>query len=153
MSSLSVSPRSVPVLLRNRHYRVEVGPGLLETTGHKLHGLGLRGAVAVITDDNVHRLYGQAVLNSLVEAGYRALIYPIPPGESAKSLPTVQQLAERMARNGLDRSTIVVALGGGVVGDLAGFLAAVYNRGVSLVQLPTSVMAQVDSAVGGKAAV
>src|SRR4051794_35899706 len=118
MSTPPVPSRSVEVLLRGRGYRVEIGPGLVETAGQKLREIGLGGAVAVVTDDNVGRLYGHAVLDSLAEAGYRASIYLVPSGEPAKSLPVVQQLAERMAQDGLDRSSIVVALGGGVVGDL-----------------------------------
>ncbi|MBV9492151.1 MAG: 3-dehydroquinate synthase [Verrucomicrobia bacterium] len=145
--------RTVLVGLGDRQYRVEVGPGLLQATGTKLRDLGLRGAVAVITDHNVQRLYGRTVLDALAETGYRAFVHAVPPGEPSKSLRAIEQLAECMARDGLDRSSIVVALGGGVIGDLAGFLAAVYYRGVPLVQLPTSVMAQVDSAVGGKTAV
>lgn len=148
-----IPPRSVQVLLGNRRYWVEIGPDLLRTVGLKLHRLGLRGAVAVITDDNVRELYGQTVLDSLVEAGFRARIYSVRPGERSKSLADVEQLAESMARDAMDRSSIVVALGGGVISDLAGFLAAIYYRGVPLVQLPTSIMAQVDSAVGGKTAV
>lgn len=153
MISAPVPPRSVQVLLGNRRYWVEVGPGLLETVGSKLRRLGLGGTAAVITDDNVGGLYGRTVRNSLAEAGFQTKIYPVRPGEQAKSLLEVQQLAESMARDALDRSSIVVALGGGVIGDLAGFLAAIYYRGIPLVQLPTSVMAQVDSAVGGKTAV
>jgi 3-dehydroquinate synthase len=153
MISPPIPPRSVQVLLGNRRYWVEIGPGLLGTVGSKLRRLGLEGAVAVITDENVRGIYGESVLNSVVEAGFRALTYPVRPGEQAKSLPEVQQLAESMARDGMDRSSIVIALGGGVIGDLAGFLAAIYYRGIPLVQLPTSIMAQVDSAVGGKTAV
>lgn len=153
MISPPIPPRSVQVLLGNRRYWVEIGPGLLETVGSKLRRLGRGGAVAVITDDNVCGIYGETVLNSLFEAGFRALVYSVRPGEQAKSLPEVQQLAESMARDAMDRSSIVIALGGGVIGDLAGFLAAIYYRGIPLVQLPTSIMAQVDSAVGGKTAV
>ncbi|MBV9999881.1 MAG: 3-dehydroquinate synthase [Verrucomicrobia bacterium] len=148
-----IPPRSVQVLLGNRRYWVEIGPDLLGTAGLKLHRLGLHGTVAVITDDNVRDLYGQTVLDSLGAAGFRARIYSVQAGEQSKSLAEVERLAESMARDAMDRSSIVVALGGGVIGDLAGFLAAIYYRGVALVQLPTSIMAQVDSAVGGKTAV
>ena len=153
MLSPPAPPRSVQVLLGSRRYWVEIGPGLIETVGLKLRRLDLQGSVAVITDDNVRSLYGQTVLNSLAEAGFRALTYSVQPGERAKSLPEIEQLAESLARDAMDRSSIAVALGGGVIGDLAGFLAAIYYRGIPLIQIPTSIMAQVDSAVGGKTAV
>ena len=138
MFAPSAPLRSVQVMVKSRPYRVDIGPGLLEVTGQKLRELGLPGAVTVITDDNVSRLFGQIVLDSLTGAGYRASVHLVRAGERAKSLAVVQHLAERMAEDGLDRSSTVVALGGGVVGDLAGFLAAVYYRGIPLVQLPTT---------------
>jgi 3-dehydroquinate synthase len=144
---------SVPVELASRSYVVEIGANLLDQTGSRLRQLGLEGRVALITDENVDRHYGPQVTTSLARAGYESSCYPIPAGEASKALATVEQVCDSMARDGFDRSAIVLALGGGVVGDLAGFVAGVYYRGLKLVQLPTTVMAQVDSAVGGKTAV
>ncbi len=139
--------------LGDRSYAVLIGPGLLDEVGARMRSLGLDGAAAIVTDDSVGALYGTRVQASLEGAGYAARLYAVAPGEGSKSLATLENLAERLAADGHDRGSVVVALGGGVVGDLAGFLAATYQRGVPWVQLPTSVMAQVDSSVGGKTGV
>ncbi len=147
------APIEVPVAIPGQTCRVLVGPGLLTRTGEQAREAGLRGACAVITDENVGRLHGAAVLKSLEAAGYRAVLLTVPAGEKSKSLASVEDLCDRMIAAGLDRGSFVVALGGGVVGDLAGFVAAVYHRGIPFVQIPTTIVAQVDSSIGGKTGV
>ncbi len=132
---------------------MQVGRGLLAGIGavvaEKLKGT----KVAVVTDSNVGPLYAQTVLDSLQAAGKQPVLITVPAGESSKSFGVVQQVCDEMVRAGLDRKSFVVALGGGVIGDLAGFAASVYQRGIPYVQVPTTVLSQVDSSVGGKTGV
>jgi len=107
----------------------------------------------VVTDSIVASLYEKEVVESLSSAGIRPVVVEVPAGENSKSLAQVERVCDRMIEAGLDRKSFVVALGGGVVGDLAGFVAAIYYRGVPFVQIPTTIIAQVDSAVGGKTGV
>lgn len=135
-------------------YPVHVGDGLLASIGSLALAAGLApGRCALITDSNVGRLYSAAVLTSLEGYGFHPQVIEIPPGETSKSLDTLEQIYHRLAEAELDRDSAIFALGGGVVGDLAGFAAATYLRGLALVQVPTSMVAQVDSALGGKTAV
>ena len=143
----------VTVALGARSYGVKVGTGLLDRLGMDAKDLALGKGCAVISDANVARLYGARAMESLLAAGFQAVAVTSPAGEKSKSLEQVQWICERMIEAGLDRKGWVVALGGGVVGDLAGFVAAVYYRGVPFVQVPTTIVAQVDSAVGGKTGV
>lgn len=133
--------------------RVLVGAGLLARTGGLCAEAGLRGKCAVISDDNVARLHGTAVLESLRNAGFDPVLLTVPAGEKSKCLAAAEDLLDRMAEAGLDRSSFVVAMGGGVIGDLAGFSAAIYQRGIPFVQIPTTIVAQVDSSIGGKTGV
>jgi 3-dehydroquinate synthase len=146
-------PIEVPVNLPGQTCRVLVGRGLLARAGELIRAAGLRGAGAIITDENVARLHGETVRQSLEKAGYQTHLLAVPAGEESKSMPTAENLCERMIAAGLDRSSFVVALGGGVVGDLAGFVAAIYHRGIPFVQIPTTIVAQVDSSIGGKTGV
>jgi 3-dehydroquinate synthase len=107
----------------------------------------------VVSDNNVAGLHGSPVLESLRAAGYEPVLLTVPPGEKSKSLTTAEDLLDRMAAAGLDRGSFIVALGGGVIGDLAGFVAAIYQRGIPFVQIPTTIVAQVDSSIGGKTGV
>lgn len=143
----------VPVHIPGKPCRILAGPGLIARAGTLSTEAGLRGACAIITDENVGRLHGAAVQKSLEAAGYPAQILAVPAGEKSKSLAAVENLADRMIAAGLDRGSFVVALGGGVVGDLAGFVAAIYHRGIPFVQIPTTIVAQVDSSIGGKTGV
>src|SRR5581483_8171446 len=111
------------------------------------------GRVGLITDETVRRLHGPRVERALETAGLDPVIVAVPDGEASKSLSTVERVAEALARGGLDRRALVLALGGGVVGDLGGFVASVFLRGVPYVQAPTTLLAQVDSSVGGKTGV
>jgi len=149
----ATQPIDVPVNIPGVSCRVLVGRSLLEQAGTLCAEAGLRGKCAVISDDNVAKLHAAAVLESLKAAGFDPVLLNVPAGEKSKSLAVAEGLLERMAEARLDRGCFVVALGGGVVGDLAGFVAAVYQRGIPFVQIPTTIVAQVDSSVGGKTGV
>ena len=135
-----------------RPYEVVVGHGLLAELGARVAPLA-DGRTVVITDETVAALHGPAALASLKAAGVRARLLTIPPGEGSKSFAELERVIDRLFAFGLDRRGLVVALGGGVVGDLAGLAAALYMRGVDVVQVPTTLLAQVDSSVGGKTAI
>lgn len=144
----------VQVALGPRSYEVHIGSALLEQTGlycSKLNGLGRR--CAVITDSNVGPLYAERVESNLQSAGFEPTRLTVPAGESSKALSVAGFLCDQMIAAGLDRKSFVIALGGGVIGDLAGFVAAIYFRGIPYVQIPTTVVSQVDSSVGGKTGV
>jgi 3-dehydroquinate synthase len=147
------SPVRVEVGLGTRSYPVLIGRGLLAQSGALLEGLKAGPQCAVIADETVAGLYWDRVETGLRGGGFRPELFSFPAGEASKSLAMAGELCERLIGAGLDRSAFVVALGGGVTGDLAGFVAAIYQRGVPVVQMPTSVVAQVDSAVGGKTGV
>ena len=132
-------------------YDVRMGSGLLGTLGGKVKEcLPDCTKVALVTDTNVAPLYAADAKASLKAAGMKVVEVAIPAGEQSKSLAVVGELWQALAQQGLDRASCVVALGGGVVGDIAGFVAATYLRGIGLVQVPTSLLAMVDSSVGGK---
>ena len=146
--------RKVQVALGSRSYDIEIEEGLLAQVGAKVHALLPQAeTVAVITDSNVGPLYGETVRKGLEEAGVRAPVLTFPAGEESKNLATLGRLYEGLARAGVTRSDAVLALGGGVTGDMAGLAAATFLRGVAFVQVPTSLLAAVDSSVGGKVAV
>lgn len=134
-------------------YDVCIGSGILPQLGTQLAALHKSCTVAVISDDTVFPLYGEAVCDSLRCAGFRVVHHVIPSGESAKNLTTYGEVLTFLAENRLTRTDLLLALGGGVVGDLAGFAAATLLRGVAFVQMPTTLLAQVDSSVGGKVAI
>lgn len=146
--------RPVFVNLGPRSYLVQVGRDLLKTLGEEVNKkLPDRVRCAVVTDSNVGPLYAESVLQSLRAAGKEPHLITVPAGESSKSLTQSESVLDEMVRSGLDRKSFVVALGGGVIGDLAGFCAAIYQRGIPYVQVPTTVLSQVDSSVGGKTGV
>ncbi|MBU3666639.1 MAG: 3-dehydroquinate synthase [Chthoniobacterales bacterium] len=143
----------VPVKIPGKSCRVLVGAGLIARAGELVNATGLRGSCAIITDENVGRLHGAALQAALEKTGCAALLLAVPAGETSKCLAAAENLCDRMIAAGLDRGSFVVALGGGVVGDLAGFVAAIYQRGIPFVQIPTTIVAQVDSSIGGKTGV
>ncbi len=145
--------RTVKVALGSNSYEVRVGPGLLAQSGRWLKELGFFGKLVIITDPTVDGLHGAIVKNSLSQDGFTMTTLLVPEGEEHKSVETAVRLYQELASNYAERSTPVLALGGGVIGDLAGFVAATYARGVPLVQVPTTLLAQVDSSIGGKVAV
>ncbi|NBB52053.1 3-dehydroquinate synthase [Rhizobium sp. CRIBSB] len=135
-----------------RPYEVLVGRGLLALAGEWIAPMA-RGRTVIISDETVAALHGPALMASLEAAGIRARILAVPPGEASKSFAELERVIDRLLAFGLDRSDLVVALGGGVVGDLAGLAAALFMRGIDFVQVPTTLLAQVDSSVGGKTAI
>lgn len=145
--------RIVTVRLGDRSYEIKIGPGLLKESGHHCTALNLSGRCAVISDRHVAPKFGKAALRSLKSAGFDPVLITVPAGETAKSLKVVDYCYNALARHRLERKSFIVALGGGVVGDLAGFVAATYLRGIAFVQVPTTLLAQVDSSVGGKVGV
>jgi 3-dehydroquinate synthase len=133
---------------------VYVGPGLLAQLGELTLRAGLApGRAALVTDSNVAPLYAAAVDDALRTAGFNPIVIEVPAGETSKSLDALAGLYDRLTAAELDRTSTIFALGGGVIGDLAGFAAATYLRGLPLIQVPTTLVAQVDSALGGKTAV
>ena len=145
--------REVIINLGRRTYRIAIGSGILDQAGALLARLPVGKKVLLVTNPTVAELYAARVENSLAQAGFSPFRAAIPDGEQYKTLQSAELLYNRAYDAGLDRSCPVVALGGGVVGDLAGFVAATYMRGVPFVQIPTTLLAQVDSSVGGKVAV
>jgi 3-dehydroquinate synthase len=145
--------RTVAVELGNRSYRIEVAPDLLARLGKSCRELKLGKRCAIITDANVTDLYARKAIESLRGAGFEPTLLQIPAGEKSKNLKYVATCYDQLAAAKLERASFVVALGGGVVGDLAGFVAATYLRGIPFVQVPTTLLAQVDSSVGGKVGV
>jgi 3-dehydroquinate synthase len=145
--------RIVNVPLGTRSYEIKIGPGLLSDLGGLCAGLKLGNRCAVISDRNVALKFAKITQLSLKMAGFASVLITVPAGETAKSLKVVEQCYDALAKHRLERKSFIVALGGGVVGDLAGFVAASYLRGVAFVQVPTTLLAQVDSSVGGKVGV
>lgn len=143
----------IPIRAASGEYSVLVGEGLLEEAGSRFQEAGLKGAVRIVADQQVHALYGELLEHSLERAGFQVATYRVPSGESSKSLETVSSIYDWLVEQRTERRDLVVALGGGVVGDMAGFVAATFLRGLRFVQVPTSLLAQVDSSVGGKVAV
>ena len=144
---------TVPVTLGSRSYQICIGGGLLQGLGELCAQLPLTRRAAIVTNPVVNRLYGAKVSASLRRAGFQVTTIEVPGGERAKSLPQAARLYRAFLRHRLDRRSAVIALGGGVIGDLAGYAAATYLRGLPLIQVPTTLLAQVDSSVGGKVAV
>jgi 3-dehydroquinate synthase len=145
--------QTVSVELGHRRYAIKIGGGLLARLGGECARLKLGARCAIITDTNVGKRFARPAFNSLAAAGFSPSLIVVPAGETAKSLKTVQTGYDLLAAHRLERKSFIIALGGGVVGDLAGFVAATYLRGVEFVQVPTTLLAQVDSSVGGKVGV
>ena len=145
--------KKVKVELQANSYEIHIGSGLLPQVGPWLKKMGLSGKTVIITDTTVKGLYADVLSRGLTDAGFNVSVLEIPPGEEQKTLEAAGGLYEKLTGAYVERTTPVIALGGGVVGDLAGFVAATYMRGVPLVQVPTTLLAQVDSSIGGKTAV
>ena len=145
--------KKVKVELGSNSYEIRIGTGLLARMGTWLKDNGFSGKVTIITDATVNKLYGDALGQGLNNAGFGVKVLEVLAGEEQKSLETAGRLYAELTDSYAERTTPVLALGGGVIGDLAGFVAATYMRGVPLVQVPTTLLAQVDSSIGGKTAV
>jgi 3-dehydroquinate synthase len=145
--------RTVSVGLGTRAYDVVIGPGLLDAAGARIAPFLKRKRVAIVSDTTVYGLHGAQLGASLAGAGIEAHPVLVAPGEQTKSFVGLAEVIDRLLALNLDRGDLIVAFGGGVVGDLAGFAASVYKRGIGFVQIPTTLLAQVDSSVGGKTAI
>lgn len=145
--------RKVTVKGVKKPYEIIIGNDILDIVPDKIKELSKAKTVVVITDDNVDKLYSQRVLELLQDAGLNALKFVFPHGEKHKTMETICSILEFMAENNVTRSDLVVALGGGIVGDVSGFAAASYLRGIDFIQLPTTYLAAIDSSVGGKTGV
>ena len=145
--------KNLTVDLPGRAYDIKIGSGLLAQCGTLIRSVTKAETLAVVTDSNVGPLYLKTVEDSLKDAGFSVFSVTFPAGESSKNIHTLNLLYERFAEGGLTRGDGVVALGGGVTGDLTGFAAATMFRGVDFIQIPTTLLAQVDSSVGGKTAI
>ncbi len=143
----------VPVQVPGNSYEILIGPGILTELAGDLRTLNLSDHYIIVTDSNVLDLLGEDLLSLLRSGGLHADMIFFKAGEESKHMGTVVDLARRMVGLGADRNTAILALGGGVVGDVAAFLASIYMRGIPFVQLPTTLLAQVDSSVGGKTGV
>jgi 3-dehydroquinate synthase len=144
---------TVKVALGERSYDIAIGRGLLGSLGVRMAGLRPGARVAIVSDQNVAKLHLQGAVEALAGAGFQVSSIVVAPGESSKSFSVLADVCEQLIAARVERGDLVVALGGGVIGDLAGFAAAVVRRGIDYVQVPTSLLAQVDSSVGGKTAI
>ncbi|MGC0225937.1 3-dehydroquinate synthase [Pseudooceanicola nitratireducens] len=144
------NPQTVHVALDDRSYDIQIGEGLLAQSGHWIAPLLARPRVAVLTDENVAAQHLDAFRAGMAAEGIEVVALALPPGEATKGWEQFSRAVEWLLEQKVERRDVVVALGGGVIGDLAGFAAAVLRRGVRFVQVPTSLLAQVDSSVGGK---
>ncbi len=142
--------RIVPVALGSRSYDIAIGPGLIGTTGEAVKRLAPSARCAVVTDETVATLHLPRLASGFASAGMALDAIAIPAGEASKSFTQLVQLCDALLDRKLERGDIVIALGGGVIGDLAGFAASILKRGVRLIQIPTTLLAQVDSSIGGK---
>ncbi|MCM8790286.1 MAG: 3-dehydroquinate synthase [Candidatus Omnitrophica bacterium] len=145
--------KKVRVSLGERSYDILIGSGLLRNCGAFLKRLDLGKDTIVVTNSRLLRLYGKTISRSLLNSGFSVHFETVPDSEKAKSAEVAIRLLSRIAKYDVRRRIFIIAFGGGVVGDLAGFVAAIYKRGVPYVQMPTTLLSQVDSAIGGKTAI
>jgi 3-dehydroquinate synthase len=143
----------IPVRLEPRAYSIVVEAGALAKVGDHLRPLGLGSKAVIVSDRSIRARYGEGVAESLRTAGFTVSEIDVPEGEAAKTLAVAERCWDALSTARLDRTSTVLALGGGAVGDVAGFVAATYMRGMNFVQLPTTVLAQVDASIGGKTAI
>ena len=148
-----VAEQIVPVVLGERSYDIVLQPGLLATVGDRIRGFAASPKIGIVTDRHVASHYLQGTLRSLRKAGYDPTPIILSPGEPTKTLGTISKILDVLAKHKFERQSLLLALGGGVVGDITGFAAAIYQRGIPFVQVPTTLVAQVDSSVGGKTGV
>lgn len=145
--------RELLVNLKENSYKIEIEKGIIKDIPRRIRKIFNGEKIFIITDKNVDKYYGDIVLNSLKKDGFNVAKYCIEPGEESKSFDTLLEIYDKLLDFKLTRKDLIITLGGGVIGDLGGFVAATFLRGVSFVQIPTSLLAQVDSSVGGKVAV
>lgn len=150
---MAIVESSVKVSLAERSYDIVVGAGLLDSLGRRLHALGFDGKVGVVTDSTVAKLYSARAMRAIKSAGLHGHLIVVPAGERTKTVRWATRVLDELVTERFERGSALVALGGGVIGDLTGFAAAVYLRGIPFIQVPTTLVAQVDSSVGGKTGV
>ena len=150
---ISNMEKTLHVELKENRYPIIVGAGHITRIAECLKSLNKSTKVLIVTDTTVQHHYAPIVLRSLKQAGFDVDLIEVPVGESSKSLEQLTCVVDSLVAHQLDRSSVLIALGGGVVGDLAGFAAAVYMRGIDYIQIPTTLQAQVDASVGGKTAI
>ncbi|MDZ4734191.1 MAG: 3-dehydroquinate synthase [Nitrospirota bacterium] len=153
LSIAGVAEQMIPVILGERSYDIVLHPGLLATVGARLSAFTTSPKIGIVTDRHVASRYLQGTLRSLCKAGFDPTPIILPPGERTKTLGTVAKILDILAKHKFERQSLLLALGGGVIGDVTGFAAAIYQRGIPFVQVPTTLVAQVDSSVGGKTGV
>jgi 3-dehydroquinate synthase len=149
-AGVRVAPEVVRVALDRRGYDIVIGPGLIDEAGSRIATLRPGAAAFVISDANLEKLHLPRLEHALRAAGIRTATLPVRPGEASKDFATLERLVDAILAARIERNDLVIALGGGVVGDLAGFAAAISRRGIDVVQIPTTLLAQVDSSIGGK---
>lgn len=145
--------RRIRLNLKERSYDICVGSGILTQLPQALSRFKMGKDAVIITHSKLARLYGQPLMKALKKQGYSTKIFNVPEGESSKSAACAMRLLEQVAAYDVNKRIFIIALGGGVIGDLAGFVAAIYKRGVPYIQVPTTLLAQIDSAIGGKTAI
>lgn len=150
---MSETATAIQVDLGSRSYPIHVRTGLLQDASRLVSAATRARRLLLVSHPLLMELHGRRLASNLVEAGFELSVAEVPPGEKSKSLSMVSKLYGQMAANGLDRHSCVLALGGGVIGDLAGFAAATWLRGIDVIQIPTTLLAMVDSAIGGKTGV
>ncbi len=145
--------QTVEVGLGKRSYDIVIGPGCLHRMGEYVQALGLSGKVGVVTNPALARLYGASLKKAIISAGLTCHVISIPEGERTKTLRWVSSIVDELVKHRFERRSVLVALGGGVIGDITGFAASMYLRGIPFIQVATTLVAQVDSSVGGKTGV
>lgn len=145
--------KRLKVDLGERSYDILIGHALLPKMGEVVSSLSISGRVVIVTNPSINRLYGKALSENLLQQGLQALTFVVPEGEAHKSLQQAEKLYDQLVEFNCGRDSLLIALGGGVIGDLTGFVAATWLRGVPYIQVPTTLLSQVDSSVGGKTAV
>ncbi|HPO13130.1 MAG TPA: 3-dehydroquinate synthase [Candidatus Hydrogenedentes bacterium] len=146
-------PTTLTVPLGDRAYPIHIGEGVLDLLPEVLRQIPAKGTVGVVTDSQVGPLYAARVLELVHQAGKKCVMFSFPAGEESKRLDQMEAICGAFLEGGLDRASLIIALGGGVVGDMAGFAAGVFMRGIPFIQIPTTIVSQVDSSVGGKTGV
>lgn len=145
--------KKIIVSLGERSYPIFIAEDTISQAGSIVKSLVTSGKIIIISDSNVYTLFGASLSTSLINAGFQTQKIIVPSGENSKSLEVVSNIYKELAKNGIERSDSIVALGGGVIGDLAGYVAATYLRGLPFFQVPTTLLSQIDSSIGGKVGV
>ncbi len=142
--------KTININVSSKNYNIHIGKGILKQTGEIIKNLDFKGKILIVTDDNVAPLYLETVKKSIEQAGIDVSYVILQNGEKHKNMDSILKIYESAVKNNINRKDMLVALGGGVIGDMTGFAAATYLRGIKYAQIPTTLLAQVDSSIGGK---